>query len=139
MPISLASNATASRILSASRPSVVSASGSEALVKIRLKNELRRDLIANAPASATAHAGTAQGELRVSRRMPLVVTGDRQAEAAFELPREAQRPCRHGVDGAIGMRRQPDDQQHRSPFLDQCADCLEALAASGCSDRRQRM
>src|SRR2546430_9355216 len=102
MPISWASNATASRIFSASRPSVISASGSEALVKIRLKNQLRRDPIANAPASATAHAGTAQGELRVSRRMAFVVTGDRQAEAAFELPREAQRPCRHGVDRAIG-------------------------------------
>src|SRR6266581_4940177 len=139
MPISLASNVTASRILSASRPSVVSASGSEALVKILLKNQLRRDLIANAPARTTAHAGSAQGEPRVLRRMALVATGDRQAEAALELPREAQRPCRHGVGRAIGMRRQPDDQQHRSPFLDQCADRLEALAANRCSDRRQRM
>src|SRR5881296_3785191 len=84
MPISLASNATASRILSASRPSVSSASGSEALVKIRLKNQLRRDLIANGPASATAHARATQGELRVSRRMALVVADNGQAEAALE-------------------------------------------------------
>src|SRR5437773_6771439 len=117
MPISLASNATASRIFSASRPSVISASGSEPVVKIRLKNQLRRDPIANGPARATAHARATQGELRVLRRMALVVAGNGQPEAAFELPREAQRPRRHGVGRAIGVRRQPDDEQQRLPFL----------------------
>src|SRR6266850_1285701 len=122
MPISLASKATAPRILSASWPSVISASGSAALVKIRLENKLCGDLIADGLLRAPAHPGAAQGERGVVRREALVAAGDGQSEAAFEMPREAQRPRRHGVSRAVGMRRQSDDEERRPPFLDQRPD-----------------
>jgi hypothetical protein len=41
---------------------MTSASGSEALVKIRLENQLCGNLIANGLSRASAHAGAIQGE-----------------------------------------------------------------------------
>src|SRR5438552_448392 len=95
MPISLASNATASRIFSASRPSVISASGSEPVVKIRLKNQLRRD--------------------------PIAEGGEGRAAGGGRGPREARPPGRLGGGPPTGPRRPPEGGAHRSRAPDQRA------------------
>src|SRR5260370_40611653 len=145
MPISLASTATAPRILSASAASACSASGSPsigvALVKIGLQNELCGGLIAYALVQARFHCGTGQragggvgGEAFVDKLR-------RDAETALELLREAARTRGQGVRGAVGMQGQADDQQRRMPFVDQGFDrrepALVLLAGDGCQRMRE--
>src|SRR5438046_6162590 len=125
MPTSFASNATAPRILSASRPSASSASGSGAPVKVILQDQLGGDLVAHGLALAAARAGGAQFLCRDLSREALVAAYDGPPEALFELARESQRSRRHGMSFSIGVHRQPDDEQHRLPFLDQRGDCPE--------------
>src|SRR5271157_2665933 len=103
MPTSRASWAMAPRILSASRPSVASASGRAALVKIRLEDQLRRDLVAyRLPIAATGILNGKRGGLRSEA---LVAEGNGQAEAAFELAPEAPRPRSHRVRRSVGVGR----------------------------------
>src|ERR1700682_6308313 len=149
MPISLASTATAPRILSASAASARSASGRPscgpsvgvALVKVGLQNELCGELIADALVRARFHtdvgqrrSGGASGEAFVDR-----LRGD--AEAALELLRETARTRGQGMRRAIGMQGQADDQQRGMPFVDQGFDrrepALVLLAGDGCQGMRE--
>ena len=119
MPISLASTATAPRILSSSAASACSASGSPsvgvALVKIGLQNELRGKLIAYALVRARFHSGIGQrGRGGVSGEA-FVDKLRRDAETAFELLREAARTRGQGMRRAVGVRGQADDQQRPGP------------------------
>src|ERR1700747_3748648 len=122
MPISLASNATAPRILSARRPSVMSASGSPAPVKVILQEDLRGDAVAGELALALPGAGLAQRLVRRVRREAFVAEFDRKREAALELPCEAARAFRHCMGDAVSMHGQSDDQQTGAPFLDERSD-----------------
>src|ERR1700675_5074252 len=143
MPISLASTATAPRILSARAASARSASGRPscgpsvgvALVKIGLQNKLRGELIAYALVRARFHArigqrrgGGASGEAFVDQLR-------RDAETALELLRETARTRGQGMRSAVGMQGQADDQQRRMPFVDQGFDrrepALVLLAGDG--------
>src|ERR1700674_930575 len=123
MPISLASTATAPRILSANAASACSASGRPsgkpscspsdgvALVKIGLQNELRGELIAYALVRTRFHAriGQRRGGGASSEAFVDQLRGD--AETALELLRETARTRGQGMRSAIGMQGQADDQQ----------------------------
>src|ERR1700687_1943303 len=99
MPISLASTATAPRILSSSAASACSASGSPsgnssigvALVKIGLQDELCGDLIAHALVRARFHSGIGQHAIGGVGGKAFVDKLRRDAKTAFELVREAAR------------------------------------------------
>src|ERR1700736_1554392 len=149
MPISLASTATAPRILSASAASARSASGRPsaspsvgvALVKIGLQNELRGELIAYALVRARFQAGIGQrrGGGASSEAFVDQLRGD--AETALELLRETARTRGQGMRSAIGMQGQADDQQRGMPFVDQGFDRREPafvlLAGDGCQRMRE--
>src|SRR5215510_5809158 len=118
MPISLASNATAPRILSASRPSVISALGRPVSVKVVLQDELGGDTVAYALALHTAGASLAQRIGCAVRGEAFVAELDREREAALEPPREASRARSHRMRDAVGMRRQTDYEQSGTPLCD---------------------
>src|SRR6266511_3920752 len=106
MPTNFASNATAPRILSTSAAKVVSASGSDMdggmrIVEECLQDRLRRDLILRVAARLSAHAGRGERLAGRARGETLVDAGDRQAEAALELAREALGAGGHLVLGAV--------------------------------------
>src|SRR6202158_3474167 len=152
MPISLASIATAPRILSRSAASTCSASGRPsgnpsvalvgvALVKIALQDELCGNLIAYAFVRARFHS-------RIGQRGGGGVSGEafvdelrRETEATFELLGEPTRTRGQGVLRAVGMQRQADDQQRGMPFVDQGFDRREAglvlLARDSCPRLRR--
>src|ERR1700682_1927158 len=151
MPISLASIATAPRILSSSAASTCSASGRPSgnpsvdlvgvtLVKIALQDELCGNLIAYAFVRACFHS-------RIGQRGRGGVSGEafvdelrRETEAAFELLGEPTRTRGQGVRRAVGMQRQADNQQRGMPFVDQGFDRREPglvlLARDGCQRMR---
>src|SRR6266404_626557 len=98
MPISLASTATAPRILSASAASARSASGRPSgtsprgpsvgiVVKVGLQNELRGQLIAYALVRARFHTGIGQRRSGGASGEAFVDWLRRDAEAALELLR----------------------------------------------------
>src|SRR5687767_12262387 len=149
MPTSAASCATAGRMRSTSVAKASSARGScvpggcgstlRLLIEIALEDQLGSDLVAARATSSAAFAGPSQPHLRVLRRMALVDFDDRQCEAPGELACEAARTLRHGVLGAIGVHRDPDDQAIRAPLADQRGDRGEAPLADFALDGRERM
>src|SRR6266567_4078924 len=92
MPTSLASNAAAPRSLSASRPSVISASGSETSVKVVLQDDLGSDRIAHGIPVSRPGGCVAQRRGGGPRREALVAEGNGQREPTLELAREAAGP-----------------------------------------------
>src|SRR5215475_10858536 len=139
MPISFASNATASRILSARRPSVTSALGRAASVKVILQDELGGNLVARTLALPAAGSGLAQRIGSAVGRKSLVAELDWNRKLALELPTEALRTRSHRVRNAIGMRGQPHHEQCGMPFRDQRRDLSQPFVASRRSDRGQWM
>src|SRR2546423_14085109 len=104
MPISLASTATAPRILSASAASARSASGRPSatpsvgiVVKVGLQNELRGDLIAYALVRARFHTGIGQRRSGGASGEAFVDQLRRDAETAPQLPRETGRTRGQGM------------------------------------------
>src|SRR6266545_7034419 len=144
MPTNFASNATAPRILSTSAAKVVSASGSDMdggmrIVEECLQDRLRRDLILRVAARLSAHAGRGERLAGRARGETLVDAGDRQAEAALELAREALGAGGHLVLGAVVGKRPPDHELQRSPFGDERRDRGEARSGRLRANGRQRM
>src|SRR6202051_5415036 len=130
MPISLASTATAPRILSSSAASACSASGGPsvrvALVKIGLQNELCGKLIAYALVRARCHSGIGQCGRGGASGEAFVDKLRRDAQTPFELLGEAARTRGQGMRRAVGVQGQADDQQRGTPFVDQGFDGREA-------------
>src|SRR5690348_9955504 len=128
MPTSFASNATAPRILSASRSRTSSASGSMALVKISLQQNLRRQRIAHRLARFPGCAAGARR--RFLRRETFVSECNGKRESPAQLCAKAPRARRHHVRGAVGVRRQTHEKQSRTPFGDERRDRGEMLLAA---------
>src|SRR6185436_12885674 len=88
------------------------------LVKVMLQDELRRYRIDG----FVFHA--AQAALRFHRGKALVDARHRQAEAAFQPPREFLDALRQRVLAALA-HRQADDELRGTPFLHQGMNLLE--------------
>src|SRR5215470_6139720 len=127
MPISLASNATAPRIFSARRPSVISASGSPAPVKVVLQDELRRDAVASELWAVSFCSGFAQHARCSLRCEAFVAKLPPHSETALELLGEAPRLLGHRMRRAVGMHRKPDHEQTGTPLCDQGRDGAHGL------------
>src|SRR6516165_9925144 len=139
MPISLASNATAPRILSARRPSVISASGSPAPVKVVLQDELSRDAVASGFAVTSSHARFAQRSRCGLRREAFVAKLHSGPEAALERSREAAGALGHRVRHSVGMDWQSDYEQRGPPFFDERCNRTHRLLIARCGNRDQRV
>ena len=109
------------------------------LVKVRLQDDLRRDLVAHAASAVSPTPASASATVAASVVKRSSTSSTVKLEARLELPREAPRARRHGVRRSVGVRRQPDHQQRRLPFLDQRRDRREAVVLAVRGDRRQRM
>jgi len=108
-------------------------------VKVILQDKLRGNLVAHALALPAAGSGFAQRIGSALRRKSLVAELDWNRKLTLELPAKALRTRRHRMRNAIGMRRQPDDEQCGMPFCDQRGDLSQPFVASRRSDRDQWM
>ncbi len=88
---------------------------------------------------ATAGAGLRAAPLGVARGQPLVHERGGDAEAPLQALREAPGEPATGCSRAVGVRRQPDDEQHRPPLGDQALDRREASAVLRVGDGVQGM